>query len=636
MVSSIINLSSLNGTNGFILKGLEQDSRFADVVSSAGDINGDGFSDLIIGAKDADVNGKNNAGKVYVVFGKNTNYTDFSLASLNGNNGFVINGINAEDKTGSAIASADLNHDGLSDLIIGANSADANGVSNTGKTYVVFGKKDGYSSNLNLSELNGTNGFVLNGIKSGDFAGNTVSNAGDLNGDGIDDLVIGANRADAHGNSNSGETYVVFGKSGGFGTTLNLANLNGSNGFVLNGINSGDSSGSSVSNAGDFNGDGIDDLIIAAPQADPNGENNAGEVNLVFGTKTGFKSNFDLSTLNGKNGVVIRGLKIDNLSNTSISSAGDFNGDGIDDVIIGSRNAEDEKGESYVLFGSRNSFPVAIDLANLEAHQGFILKGTNSGDLSGNSVSSAGDVNGDGIDDLIVGAPRANPNSVEDAGEGYVIFGQDRRSLSLTDFTRGPGQLTNTNNVAEKILIQLNNGQSITQVDFTISYNPQLLDITGLSLDSNLPTGDWTVSVNKDISGQLKVHLTGDALTKGAVNLAYLNAKVLNTATYGATNSIKLDSIKLNGSSFNVVGDTSTHLVAYLGDANGDRKYTAADALAISRLAAGLDSSLSAYSGVNPLLVADINGDGVISALDATLVANVANGSTNSFVPTSI
>ncbi|BAU63809.1 putative outer membrane adhesin like protein [Stanieria sp. NIES-3757] len=353
------------------------------------------------------------------------------------------------------------------------------------------------------------------------------------------------------------------------------------------------------------------------------------ECYVVFGKSGGFGANFNLSSLNGTNGFAIAGINKDDYSGISVSGAGDVNGDGIDDVIIGSRNT----GETYVLFGSSNVFPTRINLANLEANQGFILKGSNAEDLAGNSVSSAGDVNGDGIDDLIVGAPQANPNSVRDAGESYVIFGQDQRSLTIADFTRGPGQFVNSSGVAKKILIQLNNGEGVTKIDFTISYNPQLLDITGLSLDSNLSTDDWTVSVSKDITGQLKVNLTGDALAKGVANLAYLNAKVLNSATYGATNAIELESIELNGGSFNVVGDRVTHLVAYLGDANGNRKYTSADVVAISRLAAGLDSSLSAYSGIDPLLVADINGDGTISALDAALVANVVNGSTNSFIP---
>ena len=124
---------------------------------------------------------------------------------------------------------------------------------------------------FNLSDLNGSNGFVLNGIDSGDRSGISVSSAGDVNGDGIDDLIIGADSADPN-LSNSGESYVVFGSTAGFGASFELSSLssgNGSNGFVLNGIDTSDFSGFSVSSAGDINGDGIDDLIIGAFLADP-------------------------------------------------------------------------------------------------------------------------------------------------------------------------------------------------------------------------------------------------------------------------------------------------------------------------------------------------------------------------------
>ncbi|MCC5603821.1 integrin alpha [Nostoc favosum] len=123
---------------------------------------------------------------------------------------------------------------------------------------------------VNLSDLNGTNGFLINGIAALDSSGRSVSNAGDINNDGIDDLIIGADGASPNGNSRAGQSYVVFGvKNLGSGGTFNLSSLNGTNGFFINGIAADDWSGSSVSNAGDINNDGIDDLIIGAQYASP-------------------------------------------------------------------------------------------------------------------------------------------------------------------------------------------------------------------------------------------------------------------------------------------------------------------------------------------------------------------------------
>ena len=136
----------------------------------------------------------------------------------------------------------------------------------------MFGKASGtYSASLELSSLNGTNGFVINGIDAYDYSGYSVSSAGDINNDGYDDIIIGARSADPNGDD-AGESYVVFGKaSGTYSASLELSALNGTNGFVINGIDGYDNSGYSVSSAGDINNDGYDDIIIGARYADPNG-----------------------------------------------------------------------------------------------------------------------------------------------------------------------------------------------------------------------------------------------------------------------------------------------------------------------------------------------------------------------------
>jgi Ca2+-binding RTX toxin-like protein len=408
----VIELSSLDGTNGFKLSGVNAYDISGFSVASAGDVNGDGFGDLIIGAPGADPNG-DPSGASYVVFGGPSFDPNLDLSTLNGINGYKIAGVAsgappaaAYDESGYSVASAgDVNGDGFGDLIIGAPGADPNG-SYSGASYVLFGGPSGGPRDLT---------FPINGETAGDFSGFSVASAGDVNGDGFADLIIGAFQADNY----SGASYVVFGGSpipfleGG----TELSTLDGTNGFKIGGA--GNETGWAVASAGDVNGDGFDDVIIGAQ--------NESASYLVFGKGSVFDANFDLSTLDGTNGIKISsGSYVGDQSGWSVASAGDVNGDGFDDLIIGAVSALNTdgffSGASYVVFGG-SSLDANLDLSTLDGSNGFKISGVAENDVFGWSVASAGDFNGDGFDDLIIGAPGggANPST---PGASYVVFGK--------------------------------------------------------------------------------------------------------------------------------------------------------------------------------------------------------------------
>jgi len=414
-------LSSLNGSNGFRLDGVAAGDGSGLSVSAAGDINGDGLGDLIVGASGADPNGYG-SGSSYLVFGQSTPFAaTLALSSLNGSNGFRLDGVAANDVSGRSVSAAgDINGDGLGDLIVGAYAADPNG-SYSGSSYVVFGQSTPFAATLALSSLNGSNGFRLDGVVAGDRSGRSVSAAGDINGDGLGDLIVGAYLADPNGSA-SGSSYLVFGQSTPFAATLALSSLNGSNGFRLDGVAAYDRSGFSVSAAGDINGDGLGDLIVGADGADPNGSF-SGSSYLVFGQSTPFAATLALSSLNGSNGFRLDGVAAFDRSGFSVSAAGDINGDGLGDLIVGAFGADPNgaySGSSYVVFGQSTPFAATLALSSLNSSNGFRLDGVATGDYSGYPVSAAGDINGDGLGDLIVGADLADPN-----GSSYVVFGRD-------------------------------------------------------------------------------------------------------------------------------------------------------------------------------------------------------------------
>lgn len=378
-----LRVADLNGNNGFMIRGADTHSNAGTSVSGAGDVNGDGLGDLLIGAT-----GGLASGAAYVVFGKRGGFPAIvDLASLNGTDGFKIQGGDF-DRAGLSVAAGDVNKDGFSDVIVGASPT-----SGRGATFVVFGKAGGFAPTLNVSGLNGANGFKIIGEANQDWTGaNGRLAAADVNGDGFADIILGSEQA----------AYVVYGKSGGFTTNLNLSGLNGANGSKF--VDAGRPI-RSVAAVGDINGDNIADFTVSSRH---------GGRHVVFGRRGGFGATVDLQALGNT-----AGFKIAGLWEHSTAAGVDLNGDGFSDIVV-NHNGDQNKGTVYVIYGKAGGF-TNINVSSLNGTNGFRIEGEAvAGGLG--AGPSAGDFNGDGIHDLLLGSTASF--TAWRAGAAYVIYGK--------------------------------------------------------------------------------------------------------------------------------------------------------------------------------------------------------------------
>ncbi len=356
-------------------------AQFGHDAANVGDVNGDGFEDIVITAYGYDGNTANEGGWFLFLGGAPTVNIVTDSSALSGQ---------ANARLGSSVAGVgDVNGDGFSDFVVGAEFYDLTANGDEGRAYLYFGG----------ATFNNVADALLEQPQTLAQVGSSVAGAGDVNGDGYSDILVGAKNYD-DGAVDSGAAFLYFGGAS-FNTTVDA---------VLTSSNVGVRMGTSVAGVGDVNADGFDDIVVGAPEYElPSGvtEANEGAAFLYLGGSSfniGTDAHYQVNQLEARLG-------------EAVSAAGDVNGDGYADVIVGSRLFDpgvSDAGAALIYFGSAtpvvNPTP-SVSLSSTQANAQF-----------GANVASAGDVNGDGYADVLVGATQFD-NGENNEGAAFVYLG---------------------------------------------------------------------------------------------------------------------------------------------------------------------------------------------------------------------
>jgi Ca2+-binding RTX toxin-like protein len=396
-----IDLATLTPSQGFAIYGPAGADGVDMKSAAAGDVNGDGYDDIIIGAPRNSQNGYWN-GAAFVLYGHGGTFGTVDLGTMTAQQGATFRATPANQGfAGFGVAGlGDINNDGFDDIAIGA-SDHSTLISYGGRAYVLFGSAAGFA-NGNLSTLTPQQGFVLEGTQSAGFAGYNVAGLGDINGDGIDDFAVSALLEDnPNANTQNGNVYVFYGKVAGLASTT-LGSIAATDGFVIQGVSQG---GRSISAAGDVNGDGYNDIIVSDLTSPGT---------VLFGSAGGIGT-INLAALTASQGFTIAPGAVTGQFGWSVSGAGDVNADGFDDIQVGVHNSASNNA-MHVIYGS-----AGMNAATLGVSDGLILQANEA--IAGLGESSgSGDFNGDGFSDVLAGAWRAN-NAGYAQGAVYAVYG---------------------------------------------------------------------------------------------------------------------------------------------------------------------------------------------------------------------
>ncbi len=367
-------------------------------VASAGDVNGDGYADIVVGAPYY-TNGQSNEGRAYAYYG--------ATSGLSVTANWTFESDLTECELGWNAASAgDVNGDGYDDILVASEyctSGNPN-VDREGRVYLFHGSATGLSTTYNWMKQGGTHEESF---------GWSVASAGDVNADGYDDVIIGAPWAD-YPEGHEGRAYVFYGSPTGLALTPNWS---AESNIWWSGF------GTWVDSAGDVNNDGFSDVIIGHPGwSSP--EDAEGRAYIYLGSATGlaltYAWTFENNYANSELGNAVAGV-------------GDVNGDGYDDVMVGGgkyANPDPYEGVAYFFLGSATG-PSLIPTWSLEGNQAYAQFGWR--------ISPAGDVNKDGFYDVLIGAPWATQGQ-EAEGMAFLYFGSPDGNLSKVVYSKGADQ----------------------------------------------------------------------------------------------------------------------------------------------------------------------------------------------------
>jgi len=388
---------------------------FLGFAVAAGDVNGDGIADIVLGALLADGpdDQRPDAGEAYVIYGEPALAPILDLAQTEPS--LTVIGAGPDDRLGAALATGDTNGDGLADLLLGSFLADGpdDARYQAGEAYLLLGSRS-LAGERDMAQ--GQCDLALLARDADDQLGRYLA-MGDLDGDQRDDLIVSAFRADGPGNGrdDGGEVYVFFAASELRGV-VDLA-ARGPD-FTVYGSKAFDEFGGAVA-AADLNGDGPADLIVGAPRA--GNETGAGQAYVFFGGP-GLTGSRDVAQ--AQQDVTLQGVDSGDRFGATLAAA-DLDGDGLAEVIVGAERGDgpddrrQDAGEAYVVPGSV-TLPATLNMAEADS---AIVYGQRSGDMLGASLAAA-DWDGDGRFDLLIGAPLADgPGDRSDSGAAYVIRG---------------------------------------------------------------------------------------------------------------------------------------------------------------------------------------------------------------------